>query len=58
MYKWSKVWCIQADHQEVKLGQTITVSSSKGDKQVKVVDIVTREGRNEKKYDLLFTEDI
>jgi len=58
-FKWHKVWCVQADHDQCKVGDVITVqSASNGPKNVKVTDIVVKVARNGEPYDLLFTEDV
>jgi hypothetical protein len=57
-YRFSKQWAIQADHDEVRVGQTIVVYTQAGPKKVRVTDIVVRSTKAGKAYDLLFTVDV
>ena len=57
-YRFSKQWAIQCDHDEVAVGQTITVYTQAGPKKVRVTDVVVRSTKSGKAYDLLFTVDV
>ena len=57
-YRFSRQWAIQCDHDEVKVGQTIMVSTQAGRKKVRVTDVVVRSTKAGKAYDLLFTVDV
>jgi len=58
MYKWTKVWAIQTDHDVLHVGDVITTESSRGIKQVKVTDVVHRTAPSGKVYDIVHTEDV
>jgi hypothetical protein len=57
-YKFSKQWAIQAEHDAVQPGETITVYTQAGPKRVRVTDVVVRSTKAGKAYDLLFTVDV
>ena len=57
-FRFSKQWAIHADHDEVQVGQIITVQTQAGPKKVRVTDVVIRKTKSDKAYDLLFTVDV
>lgn len=57
-YRWSKTWAVQCEHDEVQVGEIITVNSQKGPKKVRVTDVVVRKTQSDKAFDLLFTIDV